>query len=71
MEEKGVNWWKTPVESPDLNPNWNLCHELKEFIQRETKPKTKEELIKWIEKFWASVNTDKRNKYINHLRKLV
>ena len=20
MEEKGVNWWKTPPESPDSNP---------------------------------------------------
>ena len=71
MEEKGVNWWKTPAESPDLNPIEYLWHELKEFIRWETKPKTKEELIKGIEKFWASVNMDKCNKYINHLRKVI
>ena len=35
---------------PDLNPIENLWHELREFIRRETKPKTKEELIKGIEK---------------------
>ena len=39
MEEKGVNWWKTPSESPDLNPIENIWHELKEYIRREVKPK--------------------------------
>ena len=42
MASNGVNWWKTPAESLDLNLIENLWHELKEFIRRETKPKTKE-----------------------------
>ena len=25
----GVNWWRTPPESPDANPIGNLWHELK------------------------------------------
>ena len=41
IDEYEVNWWKTPAESPDLNPIKNLWHELKEYIQREVKrPKT-------------------------------
>ena len=52
FEENGVNWSKTPAESPDLNPVENLRHELKEFLRREVKPHTKEELITGIQQFW-------------------
>ena len=34
LEENRINWWKTPPESPDLNPIENLWHELKEYIRR-------------------------------------
>ena len=50
--QEGVNWWKTPAESPDCNPVENLWHELKEFIHREVKPSCKEDLIEGIHKFW-------------------
>ena len=71
MEEKGVNWWKAPPESPDSNPIENLWHELKEFIRREIKPKSKNELVEGIEKFWKTVTVNKCIKYIRHLRKVV
>ena len=71
ITNNGINWWKTPAESPDLNPIENLWHELKEFIRREVKPKTKQELIDGIVKFWETVTVEKCNKYINHLKKVV
>lgn len=71
MEENGINWWKTPPESPDLNPIENLWHELKEFIRRDVKPQTKEQLMDGIEQFWQTVDVAKCQKYIGHLRKVV
>eukprot|EP00731_Ephydatia_muelleri_P004704 Em0002g880a len=54
LKEKHVNWWRTPAESPDLNP---IEHELKEYMymRREVKPKNKEELINGIKAFWRTV----------------
>ena len=68
LNTNNVNWWKTPAESPDLNP---IEHELKEFQRREVKPKTKQELIDGILRFWETVTIDKCNKYIDHLKKVV
>lgn len=68
---EGVNWWKTPAESPDCNPIENLWHELKEYLRREVKPKCKQELINGIEQFWSTVDVTKCRKYIRHLRKVV
>ena len=71
IEERGVNWWRTPAESPDLNPIENLWHELKEYIRREVKPRTKQELVDGIDAFWSTVSLEKCRKYIRHLRKVI
>jgi len=62
-----ISWWKTPPESPDLNPIENLWHKLKEYIRREVKPKTKDELVEGIKEFWSLVSGEKCQKYIQRL----
>ena len=71
FEDHGVQWWKTPAESPDLNPIENLWHELKEYIRREVKPTTKQQLVDGIVQFWKSVTIGKCRKYIYHLKKVI
>lgn len=67
----GVNWWRTPPESPDLNPIENLWHELKEFLRREVKPRNKQQLIDGVLHFWCTVTIAKCRKYIHHLVKVI
>ena len=42
MKDNGINWWKTPAESPDLNPIENCGMSLKNIFA--VRPKTKDEL---------------------------
>ena len=71
FDENNVVWWKTPAESPDLNPIENLWHEMKEFIRREVKPRVKDELVEGLLRFWQTVDHRKCNKYIDHLYKVL
>ena len=59
LESAGINWWKTPPESPGCNPIENLWHEVQEFFMREVKPITKEELVDGTQRFWETVDVQK------------
>ena len=70
FEDKGVNWWRTPPESPDLNPIELVWHELKHHLRANVKPRTKEALVESIKQFWAQAMTvEKCKRYINHIKK--
>ena len=73
MNANGINWWRTPAESPDINPIENLWHELKEYQRRVVKPKTrKQELINGIAAaFWRTVDKEKCCKHIGHIKKVI
>ena len=64
-------WSKTSPESPDLNPIENMWRELKEYLRKEVKPRTKDELVGGIQEFWSSVSGEKCHKYIRHLHKVI
>ena len=71
LAENNICWWRTPPESPDLNPIENVWHKLKEYICHEIKPLNKDELVNGIQKFWTTVTVEKCKRYIGHLRKVI
>ncbi len=71
FEDNRVNWWRTPPESPDLNPIENLWHELKDFLRARVKPRNLAELKDGIKAFWSTVTPSKCKRYINHQHKVI
>lgn len=67
----GINWWKTPAESPDLNPIENVWGSLKQFLRNKFKPKNLEELKMGIQQFWSTLTPQICANYINHLHKVM
>ena len=67
----GIYWWKTPAESPDLNPIENCWGSLKQFLRNTYKPTNLQELMDGIEEFWLSLTPDICTRYIQHLQKVM
>ena len=51
FDDSNIMWWKTPPESPDLNPIEMVWHQLKHHLRRYVKPTTKDELVTGISDF--------------------
>ena len=65
-----IYWWKTPPESPDLNPIENCWGSLKQYLRTNYKPTNLDELMEGIEEFWQTLTPDVCRKYIQHLQKV-
>ena len=71
FEENDVNWWRTPPESPDLNPIENVWGSLKRFLRDYHKPHNQASLINGIKIFWKTLTPQVCRKYINHVHKVI
>ena len=71
LEQRGVNWWHTPPESPDLNPIELVWGSLKQYLRNHAKPKNLEKLKAGIEQFWLTLTPQVCVRYIRHLKKVI
>ena len=66
-----VNWWRTPAESPDLNPIENAWGSMKEYLCNTHKPRGLEDLKKGIREFWKTLTPSVCTNYINHIHRVM
>lgn len=71
FKKNGIKWWKTPAESPDLNPIENVWGSLKTYLRTEYKPKNLQDLKNGILQFWKQMTPTVCQKYISHLHKVI
>ena len=68
FNEKAINWWPTPAESPDLNPIELVWGSMKEAIRNHYKPRTLEQLEESIKHYWNTrLTPDICCNYIGHI----
>ena len=68
---KRIIWWKTPPESPDLNPIENVWAAMKKFLRDVHKPRDEASLIEGIRTYWRTLSPETCNKYIEHLHTVI
>ena len=66
-----INWWKTPPESPDLNPIENIWGSMKRFLRDRHKPTNKASLIEGIKIFWKTLSPEVCRRYVNHIQRVI
>ena len=71
FEERGINWWVTPPESPDLNPIENIWGSLKQYLRTTYKPRNLDELKSGIQQFWMTLTPEICQRYIGHIQRVI
>jgi len=71
LEQRGLNWWYTPPESPDPNLIELVWGSLKKYLRNHCKPKNLQKLKTGIKQFWLTLTPVVCQKYISHLKKVI
>ena len=71
FEEKGIVWFKSPAESPDLNPIEKVWGSLKTWLRNVWKPRDLEHLKEGIKIYWAGLTPEVCTRYIQHVQKVL
>lgn len=72
FNREGIDWWRTPAESPDLNPIERVWSHLKQYLTYVIKPTNKQELIDGIKQFWRTkLTVTQCIRYVQHIHKVI
>ena len=71
FEEHDITWWKSPAESPDLNPIEKVWGSMKTYLRDKHKPKNMADLKAGIKLYWKKMTPDVCARYIAHLSKVL
>ena len=66
-----VNRWKSPAESPDLNPIELVWESMKTYLRDKQKPINPDELKDAIRTYWKMLTPEVCKRYIGHLQKVM
>jgi len=66
-----INWWKSPAESPDLNPIEKVWGSMKTYLRDKHKPRNLAELKEGIRTYWKKLTPEVCTRYIDHLQKVM
>lgn len=75
LKDHKILWWKTPAESPDLNPIEKVWGSMKNYLRnvhfRSIENRNLDGLKNGIKAFWKTLTPSVCCKYINHINKVI
>ena len=66
-----ITWWKSPAESPDLNPIEKVWGSMKTYLRDKHKPRNLQQLKEGIRTYWSKITPAQCARYIDHLQKVI